>query len=78
MTLHHARLPGSGPPNGLPPTKPYVYRGDGTDTLTPEPLRLLLDREELAAMEVTPDGKCARCGYKAKSRNHITLCGVVR
>ena len=59
--IQNGRIAGSGR-NGLPESKPYVYRGTGTDE-TPEPPRL---REPLP--RVRPAGYREQENEKARAR----------
>jgi hypothetical protein len=50
---------------------PYVYRGTGRDTLTPN---LQWRDPEAGRYKAKPTGKCPDCGYGRSGRNHRTLC----
>lgn len=68
MTLVPAMLPGKPVRNGLPGFRPYVYRGRGYDTLTPE-LGDPFDFENAPR----PEGRCYCDGSMRAYRRHLAL-----
>jgi hypothetical protein len=65
------KVPYGAPTNGLYTFRPYIYRGTGVDTLTPPRYGPAPRRK---ADPSPPDGRCGKCGYLLRSRNHHWIC----
>jgi len=74
MSAERGRIPSAKPTNGLYTFKPYVYRGNGRDTLTPRLYRTGPGPGKRAP-KPSPDGRCRECGYVLSGLNHKTVCG---
>jgi hypothetical protein len=76
MRVQAAPGPGPSKDGALAAFVPYVYRGTGRDTLTPNmPGRGRRPRRRRAAVKrvAGADGRCEVCEYMANSRNCKTV-----